>query len=283
MHCPKSSFYIVSIRNSKAEKGRCRNMPRTLTVGILQMPVSRDVEENLAQIQEGIKRLSRRNPKPELIIGVEGGIGYGARETIPGGMSQRLGELAQTYSIYLVPGTMFEQSEDCPDGMYYNAAPIFAPDGQLLDVYRKMAPWRPNEYKTVPGNRYVVFEMPEKNIKVGVLICYDLNFPEISRNLTLGGAEVLIKLTEDMEEAYQLNRPLHLARAIENQAFLVSANATGSAEGFTMYGHSMIVNPTGQILLEAGSENALLSFTIDVDEVTKARAYSPVLFTAERC
>ena len=95
---------------------------------------------------------------------------------------------------------------ELPGGQFYNAAPIFGPDGRLIDVYRKMAPYRPAE-PAVPGRRYVVFDIPEKQTKVGVQICYDLNFPEISRNETLMGAEVLVKLTMDPTELYQINKP----------------------------------------------------------------------------
>lgn len=248
-------------------------MARYLTVGILQMPLTRDTDANLRYIEKGVETLMRRDPRPELIAGVEGGIGYGAREGIPGAVTERMGRLAARYGIYLLPGTMFEKNPECPEGEFYNAAPILGPDGRLIDVYRKMAPWRPAEYKTCPGKRYVVFEMPEKKIKVGVMVCFDLNFPEIARNLTLSGAEVLLKLTEDFEEAYRYNRPLHLARAIENQAFLVSTNAVGQADGRTMYGHSMVVNPSGHVLLEAHAEEALLSATIDADEAAAARKY----------
>jgi predicted amidohydrolase len=248
-------------------------MEQLLTVGILQMPVSRDFETNYAYFEKNLRRLSFRNPRTELVIGVEGAVGYNQREKIPGYASEKLGTLARQYGIYFIPGTMYETADDCPEGKYYNAAPIFAPDGTLIDVYRKMAPWKPVEYKTVPGTRYVVFEIPEKKIKIGVLICYDLNFPEICRNLTLAGADVLVKLTEDPMEAYALNRPVHLTRAIENQVFLISANAAGYAEGFTMYGHSMVIHPGGQMILEAGDAEALLSVTIDVSEVAKARKY----------
>jgi predicted amidohydrolase len=246
-------------------------MARTLTVGILQMPVSRDAETNLARIEKGVATLARRTPRPELVVGVEGGVGYGVREPIPGPTCERLSAAARENGVYLIPGTLFERSAECPPGMFYNSAPIFGPDGRLIDVYRKMAPWRPYEYKTQPGGRYVVFELPEKRIKVGVLICYDLNFPEICRNLALAGAEVLVKLTEDMAEAYQMNRPVHQTRALENQAFLVSANAVGPAEGYTMYGHSMVVDPAGNMLLEADGGEALLSATFDVDEAAAAR------------
>ena len=62
----------------------------------------------------------------------------------------------------------------------------------------------------------MVFDIPEKKTKVGVQICYDLNFPEISRNETLMGAEVLVKLTMDPQELYKLNEHYHYVRALEN-------------------------------------------------------------------
>ena len=63
-----------------------------------------------------------------------------------------------------------------------------------------------------PGREYMVFDIPEKKTKVGVQICYDLNFPEISRNETLMGAEVLVKLTMDLQELYKLNEHYHYLR-----------------------------------------------------------------------
>lgn len=248
-------------------------MARHFTIGIIQMAISRDFDENYAQLERALKQFSRRNPRPELILGVEGGIGYGRREALPGPISRRLGELAKRYGVYFVPGTMFETSPECGEGLFYNSAPIFGPDGRLLDVYRKMAPWRPAEHKTCPGRRYVVFEIPEKRIRVGVIICYDLNFPEIPRNTTLEGAEVILKLTQDPEEVYRLNLPLHQARAVENQIFLVSSNASGFSDGHSVYGHSAFFDPEGRVLLEAGRGDALISYTIDVDQVTRVREY----------
>lgn len=248
-------------------------MARFLTIGMMQMPVFSTSSENFHSIEAQVKLLMRRNPRPDLIVGVEGGIGFRTCDRIPGPLTEPYSRLAKEYGIYLIPGTLFETSDDCAEGFHYNSAPIFGPDGELIDVYRKMAPWLPVEFKTTPGQRYVVFTIPEKNIRVGVMICYDLNFPEIARNLTLQGAEVLIKLTEDLEEAYAINRPLHQARAIENQAFLVSVNAVGQAEGCSMYGHSCAIDPAGRFLLEAGREEALLSITLDVDEVKRAREY----------
>ena len=88
----------------------------------------------------------------------------------------------------------------------------------------------------------MVFDIPEKKTKVGVQICYDLNFPEISRNEALMGAEVLVKLTMDPQELYKLNEHYHYVRALENQAYLVCTNGTGFFGSHQLYGHSQIIS-----------------------------------------
>ena len=103
-----------------------------------------------------------------------------------------------------------------------------------------------------PGREYMVFDIPEKKTKVGVQICYDLNFPEISRNETLMGAEVLVKLTMDPQELYKLNEHYHYVRALENQAYLVCTNGTGFFGSHHLYGHSQIISPEGHCIWEAG-------------------------------
>ena len=136
-----------------------------------------------------------------------------------------------------------------------------------------MVPWRPVEDMVEPGNRYVVFDIPEKRTKIGVQICYDLNFPEISRNEALMGAEVLLKLTLDPQELYLLNRPIHFARALENQTFLVSTNGVGFHHSTHLYGHSMVIDPQGNLLWEAGERESAAVITLDLDLVEQCRVY----------
>ena len=189
--------------------------------------------------------------RPEMIVGVEGGIGYFPSETIPGHTTERLCAIAKKYGIYFLPGTMHEKSTELPGDMFYNSAPIINPLGEIIAVYRKMAPWAPAESQCALGKEYVVFDMPEKATKIGVLICYDSNFPEIARNLTLLGAEVLVKLTMDPEELYYVNKYVHYTRALENQAYFISTNGSGFFRSLSLYGSSQIINPEGQLLWEA--------------------------------
>lgn len=251
-------------------------MSSFLNVGIIQMPISLDTAENLRYITEKVEALMSGYHKPELIVGVEGGIGYFTPQSIPGSITDYLCALAKKHEIYFIPGTMYESHPDCPEGFFYNAAPIINPKGEIVDVYRKMAPWMPSESTTHPGKNYVVFDIPEKNTKVGVLICYDSNFPEVTRNLTLMGAEVLVKLTQDPEELIDLNRHVHYTRALENQAFFVSTNVVGSFFGSTCYGKSQAINPEGQLMWEAGHNPTTCTLTLDLGLVKRVRKYGTI-------
>lgn len=247
-------------------------MGRFLNVGIIQMPVSRDTAVNLKYIEEKLAALMSGVHKPELVLGVEC-IECFTPEYIPGPMTEYFGSLAKKYGIYFIPGTIYEKDDSLPEGLFYNAAPIFNPQGELVDVYRKMCPWRPAEEHGAPGSRYVVFDIPEKQTKVGVQICYDMNFPEISRAETLMGAEVLVKLTMDPQELYFLNTHIHYARALENQAYMVSTNGVGFFNSTHLYGHSQVIDPQGQLLWEADQVESIATVTLDLDLVHRCRKY----------
>ncbi len=250
-------------------------MGRYLNVGVLQIPVSTRTADNLKYIEERVAGMMSAYHKPELIVGVEC-ISCMTGQRIPGPMTDFFAGIAKKYGIYFIPGTIYEKSDDLPEGMYYNSAPIFNPKGEMVDNYRKIAPWAPSEAFAVPGNRYVVFEIPEKRTKVGVQICYDSNFPEISRTLTLMGAEVIVKLTMDPEELYELNRPVHFTRALENQAYFISVNGVGMRNSSNLYGKSIVISPEGKALWEAGNVPAVATVTLDLDLVTKCRKYGTI-------
>lgn len=247
-------------------------MARFLNVGIIQMPVSDDTVTNLKYIEKSVAALMGGYRRPELIVGVEC-IATLTPDEIPGTLTEYFSKIAKKYGIYFIPGTICEKSKELPEGKYYNTAPIFNPKGELIDCYRKMVPWRPVEDMIEPGNRYVVFDIPEKQAKIGVQICYDLNFPEISRNETLLGAQVLLKLTLDPQELYLLNRPIHFARALENQAYLISTNGVGFHHNSRLYGHSMAIDPQGNLLWEAEEAEAIATVTLDLDLVDRCREY----------
>lgn len=245
-------------------------MGRFLNVGIIQMPVTTDTAENFRFLEEKVDNLMKSYHKPELVLGVES-IASFTSDTIPGRVTEYFASIAKKHNIYFIPGTMSEKSDELPDDMCYNTAVVFNPKGKLITKYRKMAPWRPAEQFTAPGDKYCVFDIPEKNTRIGLQICYDLNFPEISRNETLMGAEVLVKLTMDPQELYLLNKHLHYARALENQAYLISTNGTGFFNAINLYGNSLVISPEGNVLCEAGQTPCAFTVTLDLELVKRCR------------
>lgn len=250
-------------------------MGRFLNAGIIQMPITTDSQRNIAFLEQAVEKLMQNPRKPDLVIGCES-VAEDLGQPIPGPQSDIWAAIAKKHEIYFIPGSVGEWAKELhAEGPYYNTAPVYSPKGELITKYRKMAPYRPLE-SGVPGHEYCVFEIPERKTTIGLQICYDLNFPEISRNLTLMGAEVLVKITLDPSELYRINKHLHYARAVENQAYLVSTNATGEYRSNMSYGNSMVVDPEGRLVWETGENPCNAVITLDLDVVSRVRQYGSV-------
>ena len=173
----------------------------------------------------------------------------------------RLGKLARELGIWLIPGTVAEKN---PEGGIFNTAPVFSPEGELVVSYRKICPWRPYERYT-PGSGFTVFDIPGKG-RVGIMICYDAWFPEISRQIAWMGADIIINpvrtTTPDRAQELILAR----ANAIVNQTFIASLNAP-APQGV---GRSLLVDPEGGVIDATEDEGEhLIIRTIDLDEVRR--------------
>ena len=127
------------------------------------------------------------------------------------------------------------------------------------------------------GQKAVICETPLGCF--GQTICYDLRFPHLYRKLSQAGAKILLvpaAFTKKTGEAHW--HVLNRARAIENGAFVVAPCAVGKVEGGgESYGHSLIINPWGEILADAGSDSGLINANIDLEEVNSARMRIPSL------
>ncbi|MDR9392865.1 MAG: carbon-nitrogen hydrolase family protein [Roseovarius sp.] len=145
-------------------------------------------------------------------------------------------------------------------------------DIQLSDteVYRESA-------RVSPGDRAVIHDTPFG--RVGHTICYDLRFPELFRRLAQGGAEMLLcpaAFTRKTGEAHW--HVLNRARAIETTRFVVSACAIGAIPGGgESYGHSLIVNPWGEIIADGGTLPGVVQARIDLDQVSETARRVPSL------
>lgn len=246
-------------------------MNRKLNVSIIQSPMNPSTAESLQYFKNQVDGLMKGYVKPELVIGVEHGLGRDV-QPIPGEATEYLGQIAKEYGIYLIPGTMSEKAGDTPEEGFYNTCPVFAPDGSMIRAYRKKVPFRPGEpSRPSEDDEYCIFKIPEKDITVGVLICYDQFFPEIARTLALEGAEMLVCPALDPMEYDYICDIIPRARALENELFYIWTCGTGSTGAGTCCGHSTIVNPEGQVVYKCGSLPMVYTAVLDFEEVTRKR------------
>lgn len=157
-----------------------------------------------------------------------------------------------------------------------NSAAFFKPNGQMLGVYRKMHLFRLMEEDKwlQPGASPLAMDLPWG--ATGLAICYDLRFPELFRRYAVDGAKMIIIPAEWPIERVEHWRALLVARAIENQCYIVACNAAGQIGTAVFGGHSMIVDPWGKIVVEGGETPQLLTAEIEMDAVDDIRRRIPV-------
>lgn len=164
-----------------------------------------------------------------------------------------------------------------PDGMGYNQALAIAPDGTELARYTKVHPFSygPEASVHAPGIGPVIFEW--QGLKISPLVCYDLRFPELSRDAISLGAEVLIYIAAWPARRIQHWITLLQARAIENQAYVVGVNRCGTEPETSYSGGSLIVDPQGIIIADAGDGEKSLPARLDSSFVRDWRRDFPAL------
>ncbi|HHP7236572.1 MAG TPA: carbon-nitrogen family hydrolase [Desulfobacterales bacterium] len=195
-------------------------------------------------------------------------------ETADGPTLTAMRAVARKIGAYLHTGSFVEEDR----GRYYNSSYLLSPGGEILANYRKIHLFGYNSRETqilTPGERIVVADTPLG--KVAMATCFDLRFPELFRAMIDLGAEIFLICSAwpypRLEHWLLLNR----VRAFENQAFLVSANATGMNQGVQFVGHSRIVDPWGTVMAGAGDGETILRTEFDLQEVQAARKEFPGL------
>jgi predicted amidohydrolase len=181
-------------------------------------------------------------------------------EEIPGPRTERLAHACQQAGLTAV---MVGTVERGPAGHLFNSAALVGPDG-VLACYRKThLPFLGVDRHIAAGDR--LLEPIETDAgRLGMLICYDLRFPEPTRILALAGAQVVLLSTAWPQAAKLYPNFLAQTRSAENNLFLVAANRVGSEGGTHFLGRSLIIAPDGQKLAEAGSsDEQILYATID--------------------
>lgn len=185
-------------------------------------------------------------------------------QPIPGPLSDRLCAIARGSGRWLAPGSMYELQGD----KIYNTALVISPQGEIVARYRKVFPWLPFEAGTEPGAEFCVFDIPDVG-RFGLCICYDAWFPETVRTLAWLGAEVILHPTMTPTADRPLELVINQANAIFNQCYFVDVNGVGPWGG----GRSMIVDPDGRVVQQAGERETILTEILDLDNVRKAREF----------
>jgi len=183
-------------------------------------------------------------------------------------------EVARRHGIHLIAG--FARAVPRPPGAA-NAVVIAHPDGSRSPIYEKVHPFgftdEPHAFAS--GDRVVVDRIGP--FTVAPTICYDLRFPELHRVAVDHGADLLVVVANWPKERAAHWRALVVARAIENQAFVVAVNRTGTDPTFTFGGGSLIVSPTGAVLAEGGAEPSAVRADLDPEELRDWRRRFPAL------
>ncbi len=161
------------------------------------------------------------------------------------------------------------------DGKIFNTMVFIDVDGKLKGRYRKLHLFRltgEHLYYTA-GNEIITVDSVLG--RIGLMTCYDLRFPELARALFLKGAKLIVISAQWPEPRKEHWEALIRARAIENQLFMVCSNRTGKEAGLVFPGMSMIVDPMGKILANAGGNDSCVFAEIDLGAVQNMRTLIP--------
>jgi len=258
-----------------------------MKITMLQPKVTDDKSENLAKIRTLIDQ-EETGDVDFLVLPEMFNCPYEAEkfdqyaEEIPGPTTDFLSELALKHDVYVVGGSIPERSGD----KVYNTSPVLDPDGKIIGKHRKIHLFRVN----YPGkiefdeSRYLKSGEGQTVLKtelgtIGVAICYDLRFPELLRGMTKAGSKVIF-----LPAAFNTTTgPAHWktvlrTRAIDNQTFVVASSPARNRESsYKAYGHSLVVDPWGEVLVEAGAGEETLTVEFELDMIDEVRKRLPLL------
>jgi len=206
-------------------------------------------------------------------------------ETIPGPTTDKMAAVARRRRVTLHLGSLLERTSD--PGKSFNTSVVLDPTGRIVATYRKAHLFDVDVPGAIahresdaisPGEELVVARV--SGFQLGLSVCFDVRFPEMYRELVANGAQVLaVPAAFNASTGRAHWEVLVRSRAIENHAYVVAAAQAGStAEGIDTFGHSLIVDPWGVVIVEAHSGGPeVLVADLDMDEVTRRRAQIAVM------
>lgn len=255
-----------------------------MKVSVAQLISTENKEENLAKACEYIKKA--KDVGSDLVVFPEHHMitisnpsktnRADVAETTDGPFVTKLAEAAKRHNIYVACGIYEKKPGE--ESRAYNSVVFINRTGEVVYNYRKTHLYDAFGAKesdgSVPGSEPPQVIDTEFG-KVGIMICYDVRFPEVARQLTLQGAEIILAPTAWKSGTLKEHHwhTLVKARAIENTVFMVGADQIGNDN----VGNSMIVDPMGVAISSAGEEEALISAELDIKRLYRVREKLPSL------
>jgi len=258
----------------------------------IQMSSNTSIEDNIADIEQQLATLEQA--EQQLVVLPECCLFFGGKDKEQLALAEknkdnnvlkiRLGELAVRYNVFLVAGSIPVLSSQ--RDKFTNSCFVFSPEGLVLGDYDKIhlfdvavqdseKNYCESRYAKA-GERVSVINIAEVN--VGLSICYDLRFPELFRQLCQQGAKIITvpsAFTRVTGAAHW--QTLLQARAIENQVYIIAAGQEGvHLNGRETWGHSMIINPWGEILTQLNTGKGIICADYQEQELNKVRKAMPV-------
>jgi omega-amidase len=252
---------------------------KKMKLAVVQMDVEFAL---LSQNQQKVKNLLESTVKenPDVIVlpetwnlGFFPDNSHALAEADGGGSSiALLKEWAKHYHVNIVAGSVIVKKGE----LLYNRAFIINREGEIINTYDKIHLFSPSGEDDFfqAGDQLSLFEID--GVKCGIMICYDLRFPELSRSLALHGAQLLFVPAQWPHPRVRHWLNLSQARAIENQMYVIACNACGKSDKLHFCGHSVVIDPFGEMLGEAAQEEKIIYVEINPDKVTEIRNQIPV-------
>lgn len=262
-------------------------MKQPLSLALCQIKVSPDKEKNIQNALKFIAEAAEANADiailPEIFNApYDSEIFPQYAEEYPGPSTEKLARAAKQNNIAVVAGSVIEKVSS----HLYNSSFVFDRQGELLARHRKVHLFDVDmpghiyfkESSTLSaGSDITLFEY--KNVRFGLMICYDCRFPELARILALEGAQVIIMPGNFNLTSGPLFWELMLrTRAIDNQVFMAGVSAARNDKpAYQSWGHSMVTDPWGRVLVEGDEKETMLLSTIDIAKTARAREEMPLL------
>lgn len=234
------------------------------------LPVLLDKEKNLQTMRRYMEEAAKQQADlvlfPELSL-----TGYYTRgrtaemaEDADGPSILQMGRWAREYKLKVIFGFV-----EKANGKPYNSACFLNHDGTVIGTYQKHHLWD-EEYKYFsPGEAWPVWDTDLG--KIGIMICYDTEFPESARLLALNGADMILAPTANMSPLEHSQRIYIQARAVENQIFVATTNRTGTEESTYFFGESAAADPYGNLLALGDQTESGYLVEFDLEKIGAAR------------